>query len=71
MTSHLRIERTEDGVVHGEVEYEAVGRSWQHKFAMRVFADRDELDAALAEAGLQLERWLDSEVGRWFVALSA
>lgn len=71
MTSRLRIERTKNGVVHGEVEYEAAGRSWRHRFAMRVFADRVELDAALAEASLRLERWLDSQDRRWFVAVSA
>ena len=68
VASRLRIERVEDDVAYGEVEYAAGGRRWQHEFAMRVFADRDQLDAALAEAGLQLDRWLESEGGRWFVA---
>jgi SAM-dependent methyltransferase len=69
--SRSRIERIDSGVVYGRVEYEAGGRRWQHSYAMRVFADRDELDAALAEAGLRLERWLDNEGGRWFVAVGS
>jgi SAM-dependent methyltransferase len=69
--SWLRIERIEDGLVHGQVEYAARGHRWQHAFAMRVFADRQELDAALAEADLRLDRWLDNEGGRWFVAVPA
>jgi SAM-dependent methyltransferase len=72
MTSQLRIERFADGTVHGSVEYAvADGRRWRHSFAMRVFADEIELDAALAEAGLRLDRWLDEEGGRWFVAVPA
>jgi hypothetical protein len=35
---------------------------------MHVFADEAELGAALAEAGLRLDRWLDA---RWFVAVPA
>jgi hypothetical protein len=35
---------------------------------MHVFADEAALDAALAEAGLRLDRRLDE---RWFVAVSA
>ena len=59
VTSQLRIEKFADGVVHGSVEYAAPdGRRWRHSFAMRVFADEIELDAALAEAGLRLDRWL-------------
>jgi SAM-dependent methyltransferase len=58
----LRIDRIEDGVVHGEVFYEG-GAS--HAFAMRVFADEDELSAALAEEGWELDRRLDD---RWFTA---
>jgi hypothetical protein len=38
---------------------------------MGVFDDEIELDAALAEAGLRLDRWLDEEGGRWFVAVPA
>jgi SAM-dependent methyltransferase len=58
----LRIDRIEDGVVHGEVFYEG-GAS--HAFAMRVFEDEDELAAALADGGWVLERRLDD---RWFTA---
>jgi SAM-dependent methyltransferase len=63
----LRVDRVEDGVVHGEMEYRAGGRSWTHAFAMRVFADEAELGAALAEAGLRFRRWLEPGRG-WFVA---
>jgi SAM-dependent methyltransferase len=66
VVSRLRVERVEDGVVHGEMEYESGSDRWRHSFAMRVFADEGELDAALAEAGLRLERRLDA---RWFVAV--
>jgi SAM-dependent methyltransferase len=58
----LRIDRVEDGVVHGEVFYEGGG---SHAFAMRVFADEDELRTALAEGGFTFGRWLDE---RWFTA---
>jgi SAM-dependent methyltransferase len=68
VVSRLRVERVEDGVVHGEMEYEAGGESWRHPFAMRVFADDAEVGAALAEAGLRLERRRDP---RWFVAVPA
>jgi hypothetical protein len=47
------------------MEYESDGETWRHSFEMRVFADEAELSAALAEAGLRLERWLDA---RWFTA---
>jgi SAM-dependent methyltransferase len=67
VVSRLRVDRVEDGVVHGEMEYEAAGETWRQSFAMRVFADDAELGAALAEAGLCLERRLDA---RWFVAVS-
>lgn len=65
IVSRLRVERVEDGVVHGAVEYEAGGETWRHAFAMLVFADDAELGDALAEAGLRLERRLDE---RWFLA---
>jgi SAM-dependent methyltransferase len=65
VVSRLRLDRVEGGVVHGEMEYEAGGDEWRQPFAMHVFADDAELDAALAEAGLRLERRLDA---RWFVA---
>lgn len=66
IVSRLQVERIENGVVHGAVEYEAGGETWRHAFAMRVFGGDAELDAALAEAGLRLERRLDA---RWFVAV--
>jgi SAM-dependent methyltransferase len=68
VVSRLRVDRVEEGVVHGEMEYEAANGTWRHPFAMRVFADDAELDAALAEAGLRLERRLDP---RWFTAVPA
>lgn len=68
VVSRLRVDRIEDGVVHGEMTYEAGGETWRHTFAMRVFVDEAELDAALADAGLRLERRLDA---RWFVAVPA
>jgi hypothetical protein len=48
------------------MEYAADGETWRHPFAMWVFADEAELEAALAEAGLRLDRVLDSD---WFVAV--
>jgi SAM-dependent methyltransferase len=67
VVSRLRVDRVEESVVHGEMEYESGGHRWRHSFAMRVFADDDELDGALAEAGLRLERRLDA---RWYVAVA-
>jgi SAM-dependent methyltransferase len=66
VVSRLRVDRVEDGVVHGRMEYECGGETWRHPFAMHVFAGEPELAAALAEADLRLERWLDA---RWFVAV--
>ncbi len=71
VTSRLIVERFADSVVHGKVVYVVGDRRWEHSFTMRVFADQDELDAALAEAGLRFDRWLDEEGGRWFVAVPA
>ena len=68
VVSRLRVDRVEDGVVHGEMEYATAGETWRHGFTMRVFADDKELEAALAEAGLRLEERLDP---RWFVAVPA
>jgi SAM-dependent methyltransferase len=65
VVSRLHVESVEDGLVRGEMEYESEGETWRHSFEMRVFADEAELSAALAEAGLRLERWLDA---RWFTA---
>lgn len=67
--SWLRIERSEDGVVYGRVDYSARGDHWRHSFAMHVFAARPDLDAALAESDLRLDRWLDRDGGRWFAAV--
>ena len=64
--ARLHVDGVEDGVVRGEVEYEAEDEIWRHPFAMRVFADEAELGTALAEAGLRLERRLDA---RWFFAV--
>ena len=64
--SRLQVQRVEDGVVHGEMEYEAEGETWRHSFGMWVFADDAELDRALAEEALRLERRLDA---RWFLAV--
>jgi SAM-dependent methyltransferase len=65
VVSRLRVAGVEDGIVQGEMEYEAGGERWRHPFAMRVFADEAELQAVLAEAGLRLGRWLSE---RWFTA---
>jgi SAM-dependent methyltransferase len=65
VVSRLRVDHIEDSVVHGSVEYEVGDETWRHGFAMRVFADDEELGAALAEAGLRLEQRLDA---RWFSA---
>jgi SAM-dependent methyltransferase len=65
--SRLRVDRIEEGVVHGLAEYQADGHTWRHPFAMRVFADEAELDAALAEGGLRRDRRLDE---RWFTAVA-
>jgi SAM-dependent methyltransferase len=70
VTSTTHVDRVEDGVVHGSVDYEARGTRWRHEFSMRVFADEAELGDALAEGGFRLDRWLDRERG-WFVATSA
>jgi hypothetical protein len=66
VVSRLHVDRVDDGIVHGAIEYEVDGETWRYSFAMRVFADDEELDAALAEAGLRLERRLDTS---WFVAV--
>jgi SAM-dependent methyltransferase len=63
----LRVDRVEDGVVHGEVFYDGGG---SHAFAMRVFADEDEIAVALGEGGWRFDRWLDRERG-WFTAVRA
>lgn len=66
--SRLHVDRIEGGILHGEVESEIGGHKWRHSFGMHLFADDAALDAALAEAGLRLDRRLDA---RWFVAVSA
>jgi hypothetical protein len=46
-------------MLHGVAEYEADGRHWRHgPFTSRIL-DNDELNAALAEAGLRIDGWLD------------
>jgi hypothetical protein len=52
--SRLRVGRVEEQIVHGTVEYTSGSRRWSHPFAMRVFADADELETVLLEAGLRL-----------------
>jgi SAM-dependent methyltransferase len=61
----VHVDRIEDGVVHGEVVYDG---GWSHAFAMRVFADEDEVRDALGE--WQLDRWIDRDRG-WFRAVAA
>jgi len=65
VTSRLRVDSFENGLVCGEMEYESGGEKWRHAFEMRVFADEPALSAALAEARFRLDRWLDA---RWFTA---
>lgn len=69
IVSRLRVERVEDGVARGAVEYELHGRTWAHPFAMRIFTGEPELSAALAEVGLRLDRRLDGGRGCWFTAV--
>jgi len=71
VSSRLWIDSVEGGVVLGAVEYAAGVGKWRHEFEMKVFADRNELDEALGEAGLRLDRWIGDEGGRWFVAVPA
>ena len=68
--TRTHLQRIEDGVAYGRVEYELAPRNWVHEFAMRVLADEAELEAALAEEELELSRWLDRERG-WFVATTS
>lgn len=70
VSTRLVVERVENGTVHGVVDYEAGDKSWRHEFAMHGFADEHELGAALGEAGLRLDHWLDRARG-WFVATTA
>jgi SAM-dependent methyltransferase len=56
-------------VVRAVACYAADDRRWRHPFAMRVLDD-DALEAALAEAGLRLDRFLD-ERGLWVAATRA
>ena len=65
LRARLRVDGVEGGVVHGAMEYVAGSQMWRHAFAMYVFAGEEELEAALAEAGLRLREWLDE---RWFTA---
>ena len=56
----------EGDLVQGVAEYERGDERWRHPFTMRVF-DEDGLGAALAEAGLELDRFLDDSRS-WLVA---
>jgi SAM-dependent methyltransferase len=67
VNARIQVERIADGDVHGEMHYAARGMTWRHPFVMHVFADEAELDAALREAGLGFDTWLDRDRG-WFVA---
>jgi SAM-dependent methyltransferase len=65
------VSRVADVVVDGELvrgvaEYERGDERWRHPFTMRVF-DEDGVRAALAQAGLELERFLDDRRS-WLVA---
>jgi SAM-dependent methyltransferase len=71
VATRLRVAGVDGRVVHGSVEYTLDARSWSHDFSLYVFADRGELDDALAQACLRLDCWLDRDGGRWFVASSA
>ncbi len=71
VSSRLSVDRVEGPVVRGSVEYTSGSHHWHHSFAMHVLADADELGAALTEAGLRLDHWLDGPNGRWFVAVPA
>jgi SAM-dependent methyltransferase len=67
VAARLHVDRIENGIVQGAMEYRAGDRTWRHAFSMRVFADEAELAAALAEGGWRLDRWLDRDRG-WFAA---
>jgi SAM-dependent methyltransferase len=56
-------------VVRGAVLYEYDGRRWRHDFSMRRLDD-EQTDAALAEAGLRVDRYLD-EKRTWLKAVPA
>ncbi|HET8894794.1 MAG TPA: class I SAM-dependent methyltransferase [Gaiellaceae bacterium] len=70
VSTRVVVERVENGTVHGAVYYAVGDRRWTHDFAMHVFVDEHELCAALSEAGLRLDHWLDRARG-WFVATHA
>jgi SAM-dependent methyltransferase len=48
----------EGSLVSAVMEYEAAGKRWTHAYRARLISD-EEVDAALARAGLQRVRWLD------------
>jgi SAM-dependent methyltransferase len=56
-------------VVHGAVVYETNARRWRHEFSMRRLDD-EQTDAALAEVGLRVDRYLD-EKRTWLKAVPA
>lgn len=68
VVSRVRVDRFDEGVAHGNVDYRAGEQSWSHSFSMRVFANEADLRAALSEGGLRFSRWLDPARG-WFVAI--
>ena len=45
-------------VISAVMEYRANGERWTHAFRTKLISD-DEVDAALARAGLERVRWLD------------
>ena len=56
----------EGEVISAVMKYRANGEHWTHAFRTKLISD-DEVDAALARAGLERERWLD-ERRTWLVA---
>ena len=63
----LQVDGVDGPIVRGTMRYAGRGRRWEHAFRMMVFADESELDAALADVGLRVDRWLDRTRG-WFTA---
>lgn len=68
MTTELTVhERPGPGLVTATVEYRVGDRRWTQSFTARGLDD-DELAAALAPAGLHLDRWLTDD-GKWVAAV--
>jgi SAM-dependent methyltransferase len=53
-------------LLHATIDYRTGGRHWRHTFTARRLTPED-LDSALAGAGLRFARWLDPD-RRWLVA---